>query len=136
MLGTSSSGPDSNGTEQSSSNDWNPINSRLLFDINHWEFKQACKVRRPDGDEAYGVWPLPSDVKLHHLMNEHSIDNYFYSQSLKQNLRVPEWLPVSGGPSDIHVELMKHGIIGDPSIRDNEQSVQCRRNTAVFLACA
>jgi hypothetical protein len=126
MSGTSSSGPENNGFRSHSSDDCKPMNSRIPLDVNKWTFKQACKTRRPDGTEAYGVFPLPEDATLHELMQENHHETLSHAQESKRPLRVPEWLSVDEMPSDIHVELLKHGIIDDPNIRDNEHAVQCK----------
>ncbi|CAD6580493.1 MAG: hypothetical protein CYPHOPRED_001232 [Cyphobasidiales sp. Tagirdzhanova-0007] len=88
------------------------------LEANKWSFKQAGKTRRPDGTRVYGVYPLPNDA------GPSSFADLTNAQGELECKTLENWLPVSAMPSNIHAELLHHGIIKDPSLGLNEDDVQ------------
>ena len=96
------------------------------LEANKWSFKQAGKTRRPDGTRVYGVYPLPNDA------GPSSFADLTNAQGELECKTLENWLPVSAMPSNIHAELLHHGIIKDPSLGLNEDDVQCGLLTSLW----
>jgi hypothetical protein len=83
----------------------------------HWYFKRAARsVNGSSNDDWHpGVEAAVTETAGHDKHGEGENDP-----------RLDKWLPVHHMPSNIHVELIHHGIISDPSLGMNEAAVQCK----------
>lgn len=83
----------------------------------YWDFKRA--PRHTDG-AGIDDWRPDCECDILSLGS--------HAQPANNVKNIDDWLPVKQMPSNIHLELMHHGIIKDPSLGLNEPKVQCAGN--------